>query len=343
MKKNVLFALTFIGLSCSYGQELNVKKVKEKVVVAKNIKKVYYVLKYNTDKRHGSYEEFLGKKKVVSGSYDLGLKDGDWLYTDGTGKYLQKGRFNKGLEVGEWEYRNFKGFYKRAFFSNKGRLDSAYSYDVNKELVYKYVFDQEKNEGISETYLTDGFKEVTITKDSLKSVSIYYPNNQLFFEKKKAGSKLISTSNYYKKNGDLFRSSNFVDGTGMVLNFHLDKLVSTGQLVGSSSVTYKNGEPLGVYVSYDKKGTFLERGVLVKSIRVGKWMLWSSQKNQYVEKDYGPYNPKKKKTSKRMSLNNVSDVSFKAIQNPPLLMSNNDYSDNLQDAKKSLVKWLTRT
>ncbi|NJB83158.1 toxin-antitoxin system YwqK family antitoxin [Wenyingzhuangia aestuarii] len=334
-----LLAMFFIAsTTASIAQELKTKKIKEKVSTVKHTKKIFYVLEDNNEIRHGAYEEFVDGEIVVSGNYKLGEKDGNWIYKDPKGKYLQKGSFDKGKQIGKWEFKNLGVFYKQTFYSDKGIIDSAFSYNANKKLIYRYIFDPEKNEEVSESFLNSGFKKTITTKDSIVKVSIYYPNNQLFFEKKTVGKKLMSVSNYYKKNGGIFRESNFVEGTGVVLNFYMDKLQATGELLGSKAISYKNGEPYGMYLRYDKKGSLLEKGVLVSDSRVGKWLIWSSKKKEYVEKDYGHFNAKRVKKEYKKSLKTPSYVAFVDIQTPPLLMRVDDYSKHIKNAKKEFTE-----
>ncbi len=301
------------------GQDLKTKKVKEKLVSRSKTTRVYHVLKDNEEIRHGAYNEFCKKELVVSGHYKLGQKDGVWMYKGLTGEYFQKGTFKEGKEVGVWKKKTVKGEETIAYYNNTGRLDSSFVYNSNHVLLSTYKYNAEKKERQSIIIYNNGFKKIESSIDSLSVVKIVHPNGVVFQEQKMIDDKMISTSDYYDKDGTILRKSNFKDGKGTLLTYYINKL-QEGKLVGKSAISYLNGLPNGSYIAYQENGEIYQQGKMMKGQRVGFWKEWDEDARKMKTKNYKKYNVKKAKNKRVVFENTYEDVPFSAIQNPPVLM-----------------------
>lgn len=281
--KTYLQILCVLFCSVVLGQELKTKKIKEKLEAFPKTKKVYNVLNANKNIKHGKYEEFYKKTLRVSGSYDKGEKHGEWRYTDISEKYLQKGSFDHGKEVGYWESKMINGNYGKKYYNDKGRLDSAFYFNKNNQLLSSYTSDSSLNGSININNYDNGFKEVIIKKDSMSITEVFYPNEQLFHRKKEEGDKLVSASDYYNDKGTVFRKSKIKEGNGMLFTFYLTA-TAEGKPIGKSGVMYKKGKPNGTYTSYDIKGKLMNQGDYLNGNKVGEWKMWSKKKKKYISR-----------------------------------------------------------
>ena len=107
MNHKILFLL-LLTFNISFAQK--VKKMKKNVGHGKAI---YYVLKSDTNIKHGKYivKTYTGRDIVVSGNYVNGNKDGQWIE-----KHIYKGRklksqgnYKDNKRVGDWIFYNTKG------------------------------------------------------------------------------------------------------------------------------------------------------------------------------------------------------------------------------------------
>ena len=94
--KTLLFLATVLVANFSIAQEIKIKKIKEHVKGVSKTKREYLVLDIDKEIKQGYYKEFYKKDLVVSGTYKLDKKEGDWVYKDPEGNYIQKGSYHNG-------------------------------------------------------------------------------------------------------------------------------------------------------------------------------------------------------------------------------------------------------
>jgi protein TonB len=98
---------------------------------------VYYVLKSDNSIRHGNYQLFANKDKLVTnGFYKNGLKDSLWTEYENDGKTLKtKGNYLDDKKIGVWEYYDYNG-----------ELEQKYDYTKNEILYFKLSENQTNKE-----------------------------------------------------------------------------------------------------------------------------------------------------------------------------------------------------
>ncbi|MCX6220671.1 MAG: energy transducer TonB [Bacteroidia bacterium] len=100
----------------------------------------YYVLKSDTNVRHGSYKAEVAGKVILSGFYTMGKPDSIWTQYNVKGKIRARGWFNDSKRDSIWEFCN-----------HKGELEQKIDFTHNQVLYYQTPFAQHPFRIISKT------------------------------------------------------------------------------------------------------------------------------------------------------------------------------------------------
>lgn len=148
----------------------------------------YYEYKYNYDYEEPIqpyYEDGLRYKEIkdtiIIGNYKNGLKDGEWLVYDYSGKYIRKkGQYINGEPTGIWQE-----FQDQPKTTSVIKKSSEYDYSTKTKTIYK----------------NDSLKKQHIAPDSLpyNEGTVTYSTNG------------YTQSEYYRVNFDLIASAQYVD------------------------------------------------------------------------------------------------------------------------------------
>ncbi|MBP9070078.1 MAG: energy transducer TonB [Bacteroidia bacterium] len=143
-------------------------------------KEVFYVLKFDKNTRHGSYQK-LGYKDAVliNGYYKLGVKDSIWTeYRWGGKSKLSEGKYYQDKKINVWE-----------FFDFKGDLEQKYNFSSNEIVFYK-------NEDKDKEYKVINGTDTIKTK--LERPPLYIGGTSLIYQ---SVSKNINYPEQAKENG----------------------------------------------------------------------------------------------------------------------------------------------
>jgi len=92
-------------------------------------REVYYVLKADTNIRHGSYRAEILGKVAVKGFYQMGYKDSLWTQYNLQGKIRSRGWYEHGKRDSIWE-----------FFNHSGEIEQRINFTRNEVLLYQTAF-----------------------------------------------------------------------------------------------------------------------------------------------------------------------------------------------------------
>ena len=171
----LILTLTIIILTINvFGQKT--KKIKHKIEDSWQ-KEEYYVLKSNTDIKHGNYKELGSKNSVITnGYYKNNKKDSIWTeYFYRTDKIKTQGNYLKDLKTGLWVYYGKLGsenIIKKGEYKENKKVGIWEYYNKNNELYQKYdyskneliFFKPEKEIQTYEIKTSEGLKEVTLDR-----------------------------------------------------------------------------------------------------------------------------------------------------------------------------------
>lgn len=325
-----IFLISFL----SSAQEFKTIEQKVSLRGTPRAKRVYSVLESDGKTRHGAYTETLKGEVIVSGSYMQGQKDGAWLYRGLKGLYEQKGSFKKGKKVGLWTYKKGQDCYGEEYYNANGKQDSSFAYNAENKLIQSYVYNHSTKQGLRFVKNNEGEVSRTEYLDTIKFVSEFYDNGQLFHKKEYRGEKLWNASAVYSKDGDVIQEQNVTNGEGVLYSYSIAS-VKKGNLKSFKAATFSNGEMNGLYLKYNSKGEVIAKGTMKNNNKVGYWQEYSAKKERLVVKNYNK-NKKKKRAKLTTFEKEKRDIPFIAVQSPCKLF---EYEEDNLSAKKNRKKF----
>lgn len=92
-------------------------------------KEVYYVLKNDPSVRHGEYRLTYRNKVLLTGYYNMGLKDSTWMQYSPSGQLKLSGHYSGDNKVGKWQY-----------YDNENNLEQEIDMTNQEVVFYKTKF-----------------------------------------------------------------------------------------------------------------------------------------------------------------------------------------------------------
>lgn len=278
--------LHFLLLLAPFTLASQVKTTKVSIEGAtKEIKENYYVTKSAEQVKHGTYEYIYSGKKLISGMYSNGLKDGEWIYTPSK-SFTIVGNYQNDEKTGTWVYLNNKDTLSILQYSHGELEGQQLGLQADGALASRSVYKNGQQEGITELYYPDGtLKETTNYKNGkLDGESVLYSaSNQLAYRFTFQSGALVS----FEKGTDTLEKigfeGEFIQGTGYIESYKAD---SEGRKHLTQHVEFKDSLKHGEAYGKDSLGNYTFKGQFSNGILCGEWYFYKSDGTVYDTVQY---------------------------------------------------------
>lgn len=221
--------------------------------------------------RHGDYIEKYKYTTITNGTYDMGKRTGDWIFTDVDGVINYTGSYKEDLKDGLWSYFRNDTLVAELNFTG-GEIEKVYGYFADGSTSYKQEINKKGNGSATSYYRNGKMKEyIPIENNTIEGVAkIGFENGKVFRTIAYKENKIYTVLKTNDQNGEPIDGGTLTDGSGTFIDFYTWSVLQ-GRIIRKSSETYLNEEKNGPFISYANDGEVYEKGQLLNGEKVGEW------------------------------------------------------------------------